>query len=54
MLFLEEQLEREGRRRRGEGGERMSHGDFEGGQWDFRRLSELKTLFVDNGKEIME
>ncbi len=43
---------REEERQRGR--ERMSHGDFEGGQWDFRRLSELKTFFVDNEKEIME
>ena len=50
MLFLEEQLERE-REREIEGGRgRMSHGDFEGSQWDFRRLSELKKLFVDNEK----
>lgn len=27
-----------------------SHGDFVGGQWDFKRLSELKTPFVDNKK----
>lgn len=32
----------------------MSHGDFEEGQRDFRRLSQLKYLFVDNEKEIME
>lgn len=51
MLFLEEQLERE---KEGRGRERMIHGDFERGQWDFRSLSELKQFFVDNEKEVME
>lgn len=44
LLFLEEQLQRE------VGGGGSSHGDFVGGQWDFKRLSELKTPFVDNKK----